>query len=89
MSAGSQADRSFVFPQKASVPFKVLTFCARLYDTAGHFLKFQGKIDGPQTPEGSQGGQGDQGGQGGQGGQGDQGGQGGGSTPGPGTGSTP
>ena len=100
-SAGSQWDRTFVFPQRDSLHFKVLTFCARLYDTAGHFVTFGGKIDGPQPPEGGQGGdggQGDQGGQGGDGGQGDQGGQGGegdqggqsgGSTPGSGSGSTP
>jgi len=75
-SAGSQWDRTFVFPQSSSVHFKVLTFCGQLYDTAGHFLKFKGKIDGPQPPEGGQGGQGGAGGQGDTGSQGDTGEQG-------------
>jgi hypothetical protein len=85
-SPRSSLELHFLFPENSSIPSERLTFCARLYDTAGHFLTFSGKIDGPRSPEPGEGdtggqngtgGQGDTGDQGGTGSQGDHGGQGG------------
>jgi hypothetical protein len=89
-SPQSSLELHFLFPENASIRSKELTFCARLYDTAGHYVTFGGKIDGPSSPApgegdtsgqggdtGGEGDTGDQGDQGGQGGQTDQGGQGG------------